>query len=78
MPERSRPAGTGTRNADSREREVAVLDAQGLTDRQIAGELRISPDTATRHVRNVLRRLGFQSRAQVAVWAVQQGLTQRI
>lgn len=60
-----------------RERKVVALLARGLTDRQIAAELIISRATATRHVKNILSRLGFRNRAQVAAWAVHHGLTDR-
>ncbi|WP_309239363.1 helix-turn-helix transcriptional regulator [Actinomadura sp. J1-007] len=53
-----------------REREVARLIARGLSNRGIAEELFISPATAARHVTNILTKLGFTSRAQVAAWAV--------
>lgn len=53
-----------------REREVAILVARGLSNRQVAAELSISPATVERHVANVLGKLGFHSRAQVAAWAV--------
>lgn len=58
-----------------RELEVAVLLARGLTNRRIAAELVISESTAEVHVKRILSKLGFNSRSQVAVWAVQQGLT---
>jgi pimeloyl-ACP methyl ester carboxylesterase/DNA-binding CsgD family transcriptional regulator len=53
-----------------REREVAVLIARGLSNRQVADDLSISPATVERHVTNILGKLGFHSRAQVAAWAV--------
>jgi DNA-binding NarL/FixJ family response regulator len=53
-----------------REREVVILVARGLSNRQVAGELSISPATVERHVANVLAKLGFHSRAQIAAWAV--------
>ncbi len=49
-----------------REREVALLVAGGLTNRQIAGELTISERTVTTHVERILRKLGATSRSQVA------------
>ncbi len=52
-----------------REREIAMLIAQGLSNREIADELVISPATAARHVANILAKLGFSSRTQVASWA---------
>lgn len=55
-----------------REREVAILLAHGLSDRAVAEELSISERTVTTHVGKILKKLGFQSRAQVAALAVQQ------
>ena len=52
-----------------REHETASLIAQGLSNREIADELVISPATAARHVANILAKLGFSSRTQVASWA---------
>ncbi|MGW0949222.1 ATP-binding protein [Streptomyces sp. NPDC002623] len=51
-----------------REREVAALVAKGLTNRQIASTLKVSRRTADRHVQNILGKLGFGSRAQIASW----------
>jgi DNA-binding CsgD family transcriptional regulator len=53
----------------AREHEVVALLAAGLSNRDIARELFISPATAARHVANILAKLGFSSRSQVAVWA---------
>jgi non-specific serine/threonine protein kinase len=57
-----------------RERELAVLIARGLTDRQIAEDLVITTGTAGNHVVHILEKLGFRSRAQIAAWAVAHGL----
>ena len=57
-----------------REEEVAALVARGLTNRQIASELHLSERTVENHVSNILRKLGFVSRAQVAAWATGQRL----
>jgi DNA-binding CsgD family transcriptional regulator len=57
-----------------REREVAALVAQGLSNRAIARELVITEATAERHLGNVFGKLGLASRAQLAVWAVEHGL----
>jgi serine/threonine-protein kinase PknK len=51
-----------------REREVAKLVAAGLSNKDIASNLVISPRTAEAHVENILTKLGFTSRAQVATW----------
>ena len=52
-----------------REREVAALVAQGLTNRRISRELSISERTVATHVGKILRKLGLRSRAQIATWA---------
>ena len=52
-----------------RQCEVAHLVAQGLTDRQIAARLVISPRTAESHVEQILVRLGVRSRAEIAARA---------
>jgi len=51
-----------------RELQVAELVAQGLSNRDIASSLVISQRTAEAHVEHILVKLGFSSRAQVAVW----------
>lgn len=58
-----------------REREVAGLVAEGLTDRQIADRLFISPRTAEGHVQNIRNKLVLDNRAQIATWATLHGLT---
>jgi len=57
-----------------RERDVAALVAQGLTNRRIAERLVISERTADGHVAKILAKLGLSSRAQIAVWTVKRGL----
>ncbi|GAA4479334.1 hypothetical protein GCM10023094_24310 [Rhodococcus olei] len=54
-----------------REREVAELIAEGLTNKEIAARLTISPRTAQGHVEHLLTKLGFTSRAQIAAWITQ-------
>ena len=54
--------------------EVAALVARGWTNAQIAAELVIAERTADRHVENILHKLDFRSRAQIAAWAVDRGL----
>jgi DNA-binding NarL/FixJ family response regulator len=60
-----------------REREVAELVARGLTNRQVADRLVLSPATVETHVKHILGKLGFTSRAQVAHWAAHKGLLDR-
>lgn len=50
----------------TRESEVLRLLTEGLTDREIAGALAISPRTVESHVSNVLRKLGVRNRAEAA------------
>ena len=58
-----------------REHEVAHLLRRGLTNRQIASELVIAEGTVGIHVDHILAKLGFHSRAEVAAWVAQEGLT---
>jgi DNA-binding NarL/FixJ family response regulator len=58
------------------ERRTATLLARGLTNRQIAAELVITEGTTKLHVKHILQKLGFTSRAQIAGWAFQQGLAE--
>jgi DNA-binding CsgD family transcriptional regulator len=51
-----------------REREVAALVAEGLSNREIAERLFIAERTAEGHVEQIRNKLGFKSRAQVAAW----------
>ena len=69
LPER-RNVGDSTSSAlTARERQVAALVGQGLTDRAIADRLVISRRTAEGHVSRSLMKLGFTSRAQLAAWS---------
>ncbi|GAA3107797.1 LuxR C-terminal-related transcriptional regulator [Nonomuraea salmonea] len=54
----------------AREREIAELVARGLSNRAIAEELVISPATVARHVANMLAKLGFSTRTQIAAWVI--------
>jgi non-specific serine/threonine protein kinase len=58
-------AGEPIEKLTRREREVALLVARGLTNRQIALELSISEHTVANHVRKILKKLGLHSRAQI-------------
>ncbi|MBU2663878.1 AAA family ATPase [Actinoplanes bogorensis] len=59
------PAVTGPAALTPREREVAVLISDGLTNTELARRLYISPKTAAVHVSNILRKLGIASRTEV-------------
>ena len=57
-----------------RQREIAGLIAQGYSNVEIARELVLVPGTVANHVEQILLRLGFRNRAQVAAWAAELGL----
>lgn len=59
-----------------REREVAVLIAQGRTNREIADTLVVSLRTIETHVSTILSKLGVASRSRIAAWAVEVGLVE--
>jgi len=62
----SDPGGAGV--LGQREADVARLVADGLSNKQIGARLFISERTVESHVRNILNKLGFNSRAQIAGW----------
>jgi DNA-binding CsgD family transcriptional regulator len=64
----------GPAELTSREREVAALLADGLTNGELGTRLFISPKTASVHVSNILAKLGMTSRAEIAAYAVRSGL----
>jgi non-specific serine/threonine protein kinase len=51
-----------------REKEIAVLAAKELSNRQIASQLVLSEHTVATHIRNILKKLGLRSRTQVSAW----------
>ena len=53
-----------------REDAVAVLLAQGMSNKKIAAELSVSVGTIRAHVDHILLKLGLHSRTQVAMWAI--------
>jgi pimeloyl-ACP methyl ester carboxylesterase len=57
----------------SRQRQVAALISDGLTNRQIAERLYITERSAESHVERIMGRLGFRSRSQIAAWFVASG-----
>ncbi|KAA5831219.1 LuxR C-terminal-related transcriptional regulator [Saccharopolyspora hirsuta] len=55
-----------------RERQIADLVAQGSTNKEIAENLVIAQRTVEGHVQNILTKLDFSSRAQIAGWVAAQ------
>jgi two-component system response regulator NreC len=57
-----------------REREILTLVAEGLTSREIAARLIISPKTVDRHRENIMAKLNLHTRAELVRYAVARGL----
>jgi DNA-binding NarL/FixJ family response regulator len=57
-----------------REIEVAQLITQGRTNRVIASELVLSERTVENHIANIMAKLSFNTRSQIAAWVVEVGL----
>jgi len=51
-----------------RQREVAAIVAQGMSNGQIAQDLYLSERTIEHHVSNILRKLWLNARAQLSTW----------
>ena len=66
----AQPVANGNRAGPlgKREADVARLVAGGLSNKQIGAQLFISERTVDSHVRSILNKLGFDSRAQIAAW----------
>jgi DNA-binding NarL/FixJ family response regulator len=58
-----------------REREVLQLIAEGKTSKRIASALGISVNTVEAHRRNIMRKLGLHSVAELTKYAIREGLT---
>jgi len=58
----------------AREMEVLILLARGMSNKQIASQLVITPKTAGNHVEHIYAKIGASSRAAAAMFAVQHGL----
>jgi DNA-binding CsgD family transcriptional regulator len=66
---RDRPAGL-----TAREVEVLRLVSRGLSSREIAGRLVISPKTARNHIEHIYTKIGATSRVNASLFAIQHGL----
>ena len=66
--------GMGGEALSAREVEVLRLLVRGLTNKQIAKSLTISPRTVQHHSIHIYAKTGVRSRAGVAMWAVERGL----
>ena len=57
-----------------REVEILSLLAKGLSNRQIAERLVLSPRTVERHLENLYRKIGTHNRAEATAYAFTNGL----
>ena len=73
-PERALVASPALDELTAREREVLALVGAGLSNREIADRLVLSPLTAKTHVSRLLMKLGARDRAQLVVVAYESGL----
>ncbi|MFD9738330.1 LuxR C-terminal-related transcriptional regulator [Umezawaea sp. NPDC059074] len=64
----------GVASLTAREREIAGLVGEGLSNRAVADRLVLSERTVESHVRNLLAKLGLVNRTQVATWVARAGL----
>jgi non-specific serine/threonine protein kinase len=76
VPSEEKPATSG--KLTEREREVAALIAQGLSNGEIADQLVLSKRTVEHHIANILSKLGFTNRAQIVRWAIENGLAKAL
>jgi len=77
-----KPGAAGTmpgpaRNLTKREREILALVAEGLSNREIADRLVLSPETVKSHVAAILEKLNVSDRTQAAIYAVRNGLVEQ-
>ncbi|MDN3576415.1 response regulator [Chitinimonas viridis] len=59
----------------TREREIVQCLARGESNKQIARHLDVAESTVKIHVQNILKKLNLTSRVQVAVYAVEHGIS---
>jgi predicted ATPase/DNA-binding CsgD family transcriptional regulator len=63
------PARDGASPLTARERQVAALIAEGMTNVEIATRLKMAGRTADAHVEHIRNKLGLRTRSQIAIWA---------
>ena len=61
-------------NTTPREREVLGCLAAGLSNKQIARQMRIAEKTVKSHLTNTFQKIGVMDRTQAAIWAIEHGI----
>ena len=69
-------AAPAAKNLTKREREILSLVAEGMSNREIAEKLVLSPETVKSHVAAILEKLNVSDRTQAAIYAVRHGLVE--
>lgn len=65
---------SGDSRLSLREQEILALVARGASNKEIASRLVISEGTVKNHLHNILSKLHFRNRAEIAAYAVRQGI----
>jgi DNA-binding NarL/FixJ family response regulator len=73
-PQPSRPFVRNLADTTSREQEVLILIATGMSNAEIAEHLRLSPATVKTHIAHLLAKLDARDRAQLVITAYETGL----
>jgi DNA-binding NarL/FixJ family response regulator len=63
----------GSKLLTPREEQVVALVAEGLSNREISGELRVSQHTVKKHLFRIFEKLGVSSRVELVLYAVNNG-----
>lgn len=70
--------GAGSSGFSAMEREIALLVAQGRTNREVAHVVGLSPKTVEWHLSNLYRRLRLRSRTELAIRVLERGLPEGV
>jgi DNA-binding CsgD family transcriptional regulator len=71
-----KPQAARSRILTSRERDCLVLSGRGHTEKEVAQQLEISPNTVRVHIENIKRKLGASNKSHAIVLALVLGETQ--
>ena len=61
----------GKKDINTTEKKIITLVSQGLSNKEIAGELLLSEGTVRNYLSNILEKLNLRDRTQLAIWAIQ-------